>query len=68
VASRYVNTCSDYADFGLRYAGTNTNGRSMFGSYGGTNDYDYSLRPVVSLSSSILSDAKDASGAWNLTK
>ena len=66
VASRCVNTYSDYAYFGLRVAGTNTYGNSMFRSYGNTNGSNSRLRPVVSLSSSILSDAKDASGAWNL--
>ena len=66
VASRYVNTNSGDARFGLRNAGTYTNGIYMFYSYGSTNYYYYRLRPVVSLSSSILSDAKDASGAWNL--
>ena len=66
VASRFVNTNSDFAYFGLRRANTYTYGNSMFYSYGNTNYYDYRLRPVVSLSSSILSDAKDASGAWNL--
>ena len=66
VASRYVYTNSDYADFGLRYASTYTGGNNMFSSGGDTNNFDYRLRPVVSLSSSILSDAKDASGAWNL--
>ena len=66
VASRFVNTNSDFAYFGLRRANTYTYGNSMFYSYGGTNINDSRLRPVVSLSSSILSDAKDASGAWNL--
>ena len=66
VASRYVSTYSDYAYFGLRLAGTYTNGSYMFRSDGGTNHGGFRLRPVVSLSSSILSDAKDASGAWNL--
>ena len=66
VASRYVYTNSDYADFGLRIAGTYTRGYSMFDSYGSTDGYGYRLRPVVSLSSSILSETKDASGAWNL--
>ena len=66
VASRCVHTGSDYAYFGLRRANTYTDGNIMFYSYG-TPDYVYDrLRPVVSLSSSILSDAKDASGAWNL--
>ena len=66
VAARYVNTDSDGANFGLRYASTNTYGYYMFGSNGSTNFNNFRLRPVVSLSSSILSDAKDASGAWNL--
>ena len=66
VAARYVHTRSDYANFGLRYANTNTGGNSMFYSDGNANYGSNRLRPVVSLSSSILSDAKDASGAWNL--
>ena len=66
VASRYVATDSDYAGFGLRNAGTCTDARIMFGSDGDTGDNFNSLRPVVSLSSSILSETKDASGAWNL--
>ena len=66
VAARYVETDSDNAYFGLRYADTNTGGGNMFYSNGSTNLNINRLRPVVSLSSSILSDAKDASGAWNL--
>ena len=66
VASRFVGTNSDNAYFGLRGASTNTGGYGMFRSNGLTNYDNYRLRPVVSLSSSILSDAKDASGAWNL--
>ena len=66
VAARYVFTNSDNAFFGLRYAVTNAYGYNMFYSNGSTNSNGYRLRPVVSLSSSILSDAKDASGAWNL--
>lgn len=66
VASRYVGTSSGYAYFGLRYADTGTNGNNMFYSDGNSYFSFYRLRPVVSLSSSILSDAKDASGAWNL--
>lgn len=66
VASRYVNANSGDAGFGLRYADTDTGGDGMFGSNGNT-DYNLNrLRPVVSLSSSILSETKDASGAWNL--
>ena len=66
VASRYVNTNSDVAFFGLRYANTNLDGYYLFSSYGGAGDISNRLRPVVSLSSSILSETKDASGAWNL--
>ena len=66
VASRCVDTRSDFAGFGLRYAGTYAYGAYVFGSNGDTGNAYYRLRPVVSLSSSILSDAKDASGAWNL--
>ena len=66
VASRYGLTRSDYAHFGLRIAGTYTGGALMFYSNGNASNDNYRLRPVVSLSSSILSDAKDASGAWNL--
>ena len=66
VASRYVATDSDYAGFGLRNAGTYTAARIMFGSDGYASDNFNSLRPVVSLSSSILSETKDESGAWNL--
>ena len=66
VASRYVYAHSDFADFGLRYAYTIIGGIRMFYSYGNANNNSNRLRPVVSLSSSILSDAKDASGAWNL--
>ena len=66
VASRFVYLDSDFAYFGLRCADANTNGYGLFYSYGSANGNHYRLRPVVSLSSSILSDAKDASGAWNL--
>ena len=68
VAARYVVAYSNYAGFGLRNAYTDTIGYYLFYS----NCYSYTsnsfgLRPVVSLSSSILSDTKDAaSGAWNL--
>ena len=72
VAARYGYTGSDNASFGaffgLRLAGTSTDGVGMFYSNGYTLYFNFRLRPVVSLSSSILSDAKDASGAWNLTK
>ena len=67
VASRYVNSHSDYASFGLRVASTITDGNSMFNSYGGTNNAYYRLRPVVSLPSSLLT-GEQTNGAWNLSK
>ena len=67
VAARYVNTYSDYAYFGLRFADTNTNGFNMFYSGGDANGYDYALRPVVSLPSSLLT-GEQTNGAWNLSK
>ena len=67
VAARFVITSSDYADFGLRYANTNTNGRYVFGSGGGTDNYGNRLRPVVSLPSSLLT-GEQTNGAWNLSK
>mgnify|MGYP001026822559 FL=1 len=66
VAARVVFTDSDVAGFGLRSAEDRTDGIPMFESNGDIGIYNFSLRPVVSLSSSILSDTKDASGAWNL--
>ena len=66
VASRYVATNSDYAFFGLRSAYTHTYGDDLFFSDGSPNGNNHRLRPVVSLSSSILSETKDANGAWNL--
>ena len=67
VASRFVDTNSDVADFGLRYAGTNTYGYFMFYSYGYANNYGNRLRPVVSLPSSLLT-GEQTNGAWNLSK
>ena len=67
VAARYVSTDSSGAYFGLRYAGTSTNGYGMFGSDGNTGGYDYALRPVVSLPSSLLTGEK-TNDAWNLSK
>ena len=67
VAARYVNTNSDFADFGLRFANTNTYGGVMFNSYGNAYGYDYALRPVVSLPSSLLT-GEQTNGAWNLSK
>ncbi len=66
VASRFVDTDSGNAYFGLRIANTDADGLIMFFSNGITSNNGIRLRPVVSLSSSILSETKDASGAWNL--
>ena len=67
VASRFVDTNSDIADFGLRSAGTYTYGLNMFYSDGSTY-YNYGrLRPVVSLPSSLLT-GEQTNGAWNLSK
>ena len=67
VAARCVFAGSDYANFGLRFADTYTNGCGMFYSYGNTNGYGYALRPVVSLPSSLLT-GEQTNGAWNLSK
>ena len=67
VAARYVNTDSSCARFGLRVAGTNTDGCSMFYSGGSTNGNYFALRPVVSLPSSLLT-GEQTNGAWNLSK
>ena len=67
VASRFVNTCSDYAFFGLRFAYTITGGASMFYSDGNTIGNFNRLRPVVSLPSSLLT-GEQTNGAWNLSK
>ena len=67
VAARYVDTDSSFAGFGLRYAGTNAYGCSMFGSGGYAYGGGYALRPVVSLPSSLLTGEK-TNDAWNLSK
>ena len=67
VAARYVYSYSSVANFGLRYAGTNTDGCGMFSSNGDTDGFDCALRPVVSLPSSLLTGEK-TNDAWNLSK
>ena len=67
VAARYVYTDSGDAGFGRRRAGTGTDGCDVFNSDGSTNGYDYALRPVVSLPSSLLTGEK-TNDAWNLSK
>ena len=66
VAARCVFTDSNDAYFGLRYADTGTDGAYMFHACDSSDGSNYRLRPVVSLSSSILSNTKDESGSWNL--
>ena len=66
VSGLFVLTHSGDAGFGLRYANTDMNGIGLFYSNLDSTNNSCWLRPVVSLSSSILSDAKEASGVWNL--
>ena len=66
VASHYVLTSSSNASFGLRRASTYMGGYGMFYSDGITYNNDYRLRPLVSLSSSILTGEKDSNGAWTI--
>ena len=65
VSARFVGNTLNYPEFGLRRASTGMNGDYLFILYGG-DGHDYGLRPVVSISSSILSETKNESGAWNL--
>ena len=67
VAARYVNTGSSVAGFGLRFAYTGPSGCNVFYSDGVAYGYDYALRPVVSLPSSLLTGEK-TNDAWNLSK
>ena len=66
VASRYVITNSGYADFGLRSVDTYMYHYSMFYSNGDTYIGNARLRPLVSLSSSVLTGEKDTNGAWTI--
>ena len=66
VASRYVNTDSGYAYFGLRVATTYFSGYCMFLSYGSTYTYNFPLRPVATIKLSHLTGTKDSDGAWNV--
>ena len=66
VASRYVGAYSSGAYFGLRIANTYLNGYLMFHSDGNAYGDDYRLRPLVSLSSSVLTGEKDTNGAWTI--
>ncbi len=66
VASRYVLTDSSDAGFGLRYANTDMYGHNMFGSVGNKYYNSNRLRPLVSLSSSVLTGEKDTNGAWTI--
>ena len=66
VASRYVRTDSSDASFGLRGADTNLGGIGIFRSDGYTLSGNIRLRPLVSLSSSVLTGEKDTNGAWTI--
>ena len=67
VSGRSVHTGSSYARFGLRFAYTDMYGNRMFCSNSSSGNIDYRLRPVVSLSSSLLTGEK-TNNAWNLSK
>ena len=68
VASRYVKTSSDRAYFGLRHVDTTTTAEHvLFSSYDDRYCTCSCLRPVVSLSSSLLTGEK-TNNAWNLSK
>ena len=68
VASRYVMTDSDRAYFGLRHVDTTTTAEHvLFSSYDDRYCTCSCLRPVVSLSSSLLTGEK-TNNAWNLSK
>ena len=66
VASRYVYADSSRASFGLRDAYTNMDGLDVFHSDGNTRNNGGRLRPLVSLSSSVLTGEKDTNGAWTI--
>ena len=66
LASRYVGGKYDYAFWGLFYIdGVTWGEEGLYYSDGSEADYDYFVRPVVSLKSNIQG-AKDASGIWQL--
>ena len=67
VSGRYVNAYSSYAYFGLRFALTGMGGGGLFYSDSSSSSTFYRLRPVVSLSSSLLTGEK-TNDAWNLSK
>ena len=67
VASRCANCSSSQTTYGLRHAGTCMRPEAIVYSDGYTYSiYNERLRPVVSLSSSLLSSTKDSNGHWNL--
>lgn len=66
VASRYADCHTFNAYFGLRHANTYLYSNHLFNSDGRADASSNCLRPVVSLSSSLLSGTKDSNGHWNL--
>lgn len=66
VASRYADCYTFNAYFGLRHANTYLYSSHLFDSSGRADASSNCLRPVVSLSSSLLSGTKDTNGHWNL--
>ena len=67
IASRYVQTTSGYVYFGLRSVrNAEMDDSDSFFSNGSTVINIKYFRPVVTISFSLLSGAKDSSGAWKL--
>ena len=66
VASRCVVTDTSSASFGLRDASTGVGCGTVFYSDGYAYTNNNPLRPLVSLSSSVLTGEKDTNGAWTI--
>ena len=66
VASRFATCSSSCPGFGLRCAHTSMHYSNLFDSDRSAYTGNNCLRPVVSLSSSLLSGTKDSNGHWNL--
>lgn len=67
LASRCVDLCSDYCSFDVRLVYRDFVSSSyLFYTDGKGYSSSYSVVPIVSLESNILTTGKDESGEWNL--
>ena len=67
ISARCVGSDSYVSHFGLRFAGTANGDNHLYGTNGNsTADNSYTLRPLVSLPSTLFTGEKDSNGAWNL--